>query len=78
MIGLVVLLVIAGLVGYLIWKTSEPDTPSEVDAEQAIKAAIELHKIRRNLDAAWTKSQQQRDGTRLRREIAEALKDERR
>jgi hypothetical protein len=71
----VVLLVIA----CLIWKASAPPNVSEpVDPEQALKAALTLHRIRRNLDTAWTKQEQRRDGTRLRREIAEVLGDDER
>ena len=69
------LLAVCGLVGYLIRQSGE--TPAQnVDPEQAMKAAVELHRIRRNFDAARTKYEQRRDGAALRREIAHALKDE--
>jgi hypothetical protein len=75
LVGIVVLLVIAFLVGYLLRQASEPTAPpTDVDPEQAVKAAVELHRIRRGLDAAWTKSEQRREGATLRRDIAEALK----
>lgn len=76
-IVIVVLLVIAFLVGYLFRQASEPPEPQDdVDPEQAMKAAVELHRIGRNLDAAWIKSQQRREGEALRRDIAEVLKGE--
>jgi predicted negative regulator of RcsB-dependent stress response len=70
------ILIIGGLVGYMIWRSSQPDTPPDVDPEQAIKAAVELHAIHRRLDVAWTKTEQRREGTALRREIAEALNND--
>lgn len=57
----------------LIHESQPPAPPTPVDPEQAVKAAVELHRIRRNLDVAWTKSEQRREGAALRREIAEAL-----
>jgi hypothetical protein len=78
MVGVVVffVLVVGFFIGYLVWKTSESPESPEVDPEQAMKAAIELHRIRRNLDVAWTKTEQRREGAALRREIAKTLKGE--
>jgi len=73
LIVIVLLLAVAFLVGYLVRQSSETSTPTDIDPEQAVKAAVELHRIRRNLDVAWTKSEQRREGAALRREIAEAL-----
>lgn len=74
---IVLLLVVAFLVGYMVRQTGEsPAPPEDVDPEQAMKAAVELHRIRRNLDAAWIKSEQRREGAALRRDIAEAFEDE--
>jgi hypothetical protein len=71
------LLAVAFFFGYMVRETSEASEPAEpVDPEQAMKAAIELHRIRRNLDAAWTKSEQRREGAAVRREIAEAFEEE--
>jgi hypothetical protein len=75
-IAILLVLFVAGLGAYMIRKGSEPHTPPNVDPEQAMKAAIELHKIRSHLDVAWTKSEQRREGAGLRREIAEALDDD--
>jgi hypothetical protein len=69
----VLLLVVCALIGYLIRQSTESPAAGDVDPEQAMKAAVELHRIRRNLDVAWTKSEQRREGAALRREIAEAL-----
>lgn len=74
MIWLVLLLLAAGLVGLSIWKHNEaPRAP--VDPETLTQAAIELHRIRRRIDAADLKHRQRRDAVRLKREIAEALED---
>jgi hypothetical protein len=75
MVWVILVLIVVGLGAYLIWKHSEPSTPpTPVDPEQAVKAAIELHRIRSNFDVSWIKSQQRREAARLRREIAEVLK----
>jgi hypothetical protein len=73
----VVLLLLATVLMLLIrWKAGR-DVPAEpVDPEQAMKAAIELHAIRRRLDVAWTKTEQRQNASRLRREMTEALGDE--
>jgi hypothetical protein len=57
----------------LIRESKPPTPPTPVDPEQAVRAAVELHRIRRNLDVAWSKSEQRREGAALRREIAVAL-----
>lgn len=75
MIWLVALFVLAVLVWLIVLMYGNQPAPP-VDPEQAVKAAVELHRIRRNLDVAWTKSEQRREGARLRREIAEALRPE--
>lgn len=75
MIWLVLLLIVAFLLGYLVWMHSD-DTPPPIDPEQAMKAAVELHAIRRRLDVARTRTEQRRDVTRVRREIAEAMTDD--
>ncbi len=74
MIWLVLLLLAVVLVGLSVWKHSEAPRPP-VDPEEAVKAAIELHQIRRRLDVAWTKTEQRQDAARLRREIGGALDD---
>lgn len=74
LILIALLLTVAGLVGYLIRQVSESSPPENVDPEQAMKAAVELHRIRRSLDVARTKSEQRSASARVRREISEALK----
>lgn len=76
LILIVLLVTVAVLVGYLIRQSSEPPPRRDVDPEQAMKAAVELHRIRRRLDVARTNSEQRSAGTRVRREINDALKDE--
>lgn len=44
-----------------------------IDPETMTRAAIELHRIRRQLDAGYLKSEQRQDAFRLRREIRDAL-----
>jgi hypothetical protein len=73
---IVLLLIVAFLVGYLARQSSEPPMPSDIDPEQEMRAAMELHRIRRNLDVAWTRSEQRREGAALRREIRRALEDD--
>lgn len=69
------LVAVAALVGYLLRGRTRPDVLPEIDAEQAMKAAVELHRIRRNLDVAWTKTEQRGESTRMRRLLAEELRD---
>lgn len=77
LIVILVLLAVAFVVGYMVRQASEPSaSPYDADPEQTVKAAIELHRIRRNLDAAWIKSEQRREGAALRRDITEALEYE--
>lgn len=76
MVIVVVLLLLAvGAIGYVIGQSqSEQQLPP--DPETELRAAIELHRIRRRFDAAWTKTEQRRDAARLRRQISEALKED--
>jgi hypothetical protein len=77
LVVVVLLLAVAFLIGYMCRQVSEPPAPKKpIDPKQAMKAAEALHRIRRNLDVAWTKTEQRREGATLRREIAEALKDD--
>ncbi|HEX7244413.1 MAG TPA: hypothetical protein VF245_02470 [Solirubrobacterales bacterium] len=73
---IVLLLIVTFLVGYLASRSGEPNMSSPVDPEQEMKAAVELHRIRRNLDVAWARSEQRRAGAALRRNIRKALEDE--
>jgi Tfp pilus assembly protein PilN len=67
-----VLLICALVLGYVMTHSAEP--PPEVDSEQALKAAVDLHRIRRDLDVARAKSEQRRNAQRMRRTIDRALK----
>jgi hypothetical protein len=73
LIAALLVLIVVGLGAYMIRQGSTPPHSPDVDPEQAVKAAVELHRIRRNLDVAWTRSEQRREGAALRREIAEVL-----
>lgn len=68
---LLVVLVVA--LGYFIAKSSAPNLP--LDPETEMKTAIRLHEIRRKLDVADLKHRQRQDANRLRREIADAIRE---
>ena len=53
-------------------RPSEPNV-EEFDAEEITRAAIALHKIGKNFDAAWVKHELRRDSAQLRRELAEEM-----
>jgi hypothetical protein len=74
MIWFILVLLVAVAVGLIVWTHIEPPTP-EPDPETITQTAIELHRIRRRIDAADLKQRQRRDAVRLKREIAEALED---
>lgn len=76
MVAMAIALVVAAVLGYLVWKRSEPRGTPDVDPEKAVKAALELYKIRSRFDASLIKSEQRRDAARLRRQLAEILKDD--
>jgi hypothetical protein len=65
---------LGGLIAYM-WREAPP---KPVDPEAAMRAAVELHRIGRQLDAAWLKTQQRQGASRLRRDIADALDDDER
>lgn len=77
MIWAFVFLVVAGGVAYWLRQLDMPrrETPLP-DAEREMKVAVELYRIRRNLDVAWAKSEQRRAGAALRRDIKKALEDD--
>jgi hypothetical protein len=68
---IVVVLLLVLLLAVVVFKPRRPEAP--VDPEQAMQAAVELHRIGRQLDVAYTKSEQRRNSSRLRREIGDAL-----
>ena len=45
----------------------------QVDPEEAVKAAIELHAIRRRLDVAWTQAELRSNAAWVRRRLASEL-----
>jgi hypothetical protein len=71
---ILLLLVIAGCLGYLLRRSSEPIDTRPLDPETELQTALRLHDIRRKLDVADLKHQQRRDANRLRRELRETLK----
>jgi hypothetical protein len=75
MTWLVLLLVVGALVAVVVLKERRPVEP--LDPEEIVRAAVELHAIRRRLDVAWTKSELRQDSARLRRGITEALDEPR-
>lgn len=67
-------LLVALAIGLIIWRFSEPDEPPKpVDPEYARKAAVDLHRIRRRLDASAVKTEQRQRAAEVRREISEAF-----
>lgn len=77
-LGILFMLLLAGLFGYLVAQTGAEGKPEpERDPEAELKAALELHRIRRNLDVSLTKTDQRREADRMRRQIGEALDDHR-
>lgn len=55
----------------LVARRRRPDR--EVDPEAMMRTAVELHRIRRRLDVAYTRVEQRRESSLLRREIRKAL-----
>jgi hypothetical protein len=71
MIWVIVAIVVVLLVVWL-WSG---ERPPEIDPEDTTQAALELHAIKRRMEAAETRHELRRDGARLRRELAEELRD---
>lgn len=68
---IVALAVAALLLALVLLKPRKPESP--LDPESVTQAAIELHRIRRDLDVAWTKSQLRRDADALEHRIIEII-----
>ncbi|HSS34293.1 MAG TPA: hypothetical protein VLL27_13535 [Solirubrobacterales bacterium] len=68
----VLLLLAVAFVVFLAWRNGQ-SPPQQRDPEAELKAALELHAIRRRLEAAELKHQQRQDAARLRRDIQESL-----
>jgi hypothetical protein len=47
-----------------------------LDPESVMQSAVELYRIRRRLDVAYTKAEQRRDAEQLRRRIGQILDDD--
>lgn len=74
MIWMVLCLLVAVAIGLIVWTYSEPSPPSPPpDPEHLQKAAVELHRIRRQREAAELRHQQRQEAVQVGREIAEAL-----
>lgn len=65
-LGIVILILVLAL----LWQRN-PEPP--LDPEAAMKAAVELHRIRRDLAVAYTKSEQRRDASLLEHRIVEII-----
>lgn len=74
-LALAVILLASGVGFYAVRGRRDTDPPPDLDPKAAAKAAIELHRIRRNLDVAMTRSEIRSDAARLRREAKEALNE---
>jgi hypothetical protein len=75
-IAAVLLLIFCGLVAYGLWLHSEPPASPGVDPETALRAATDLHRIRRRLDVAGLRHEQRVSSNRARQAIAEALESD--
>jgi hypothetical protein len=74
MIGVVLFLLVLAAIALIIYTHSQPRRLSPPpNPEHVMKAAVELHRIRRRLDASDLKHRQRRDAAELKREIGEAL-----
>jgi hypothetical protein len=63
-------IVILVLVAYLL-RSRSPEPP--LDPEATMEAAVELHRIGRDLDVAYTKSEQRRDASVVEHRIVEII-----
>jgi hypothetical protein len=52
-------------------RSRKPEPP--LDPEAAMRAAVELHRIGRQLDVDWTKAELRRDADRLEHRIVEII-----
>ncbi|MBS1862353.1 MAG: hypothetical protein JSS68_11660 [Actinobacteria bacterium] len=77
MIWIVLVVLAVVVIGLMVWLSSEPPMPPP-DPEHLRRAAVELHRIRRQRQASELRHQSHRDAVRVKRDIAEALDDERR
>ncbi|MGD9735222.1 MAG: hypothetical protein AB7V58_06375 [Solirubrobacterales bacterium] len=78
---IVLILVIVGLVGYMVWASVEVDSyPSEPapTEEELLQARLDLHRIERGVDLTLAKQEQRREGERTKEAIAEALEGDQR
>jgi hypothetical protein len=64
-------LAIAILLPLALLKSRKPEPP--LDPESVMQAGVELHRIRRQLDVAYTRSELRRDGDLLERRIFKTL-----
>jgi hypothetical protein len=67
----VVLTVAVVLLALALFGSRKPEQP--LDPDSVMQAAVELHRIRRDLDVAYTKSQLRRDADALEHRIVETL-----
>jgi len=75
MIWLIVALTIAVLLlALVLLKPRKPEPP--LDPESVMRAAVELHRIRRDLDVAYTKAELRRDANALEHRIVEVISDD--
>jgi hypothetical protein len=71
MIWLIALVAAVSLLAFALLRSRSSAPP--LDPEAAMKAAVELHRIRRDLDTAYTKSEQRRDAGLLEHRIVEII-----
>jgi hypothetical protein len=76
----VLVLVLAAVIGYLVWLSC---TPVEIKSEpppteeELLQARLDLHRIERGVDVTLAREEAHRHGQRTKEAISEALEDER-
>lgn len=78
MIVAVLLLLVTVAIVLIVWTQhgDQPAAASPPDPKHLAKAAADMHRIRRRLQASGLKHDQRRDAAKLKRELAEAFDEE--
>jgi hypothetical protein len=70
-LALVMVIIVVVLLAHVLSQSQESDPP--LDSETAMRAAVELHRIHRDLDVEWTKRELRQDAARLEHRIVEII-----
>lgn len=78
MIWFVVFMLVAVAIGLIVWQFRDSSSPlPPPDPEYLQRASIEMYRIRRRREGAELRHHQRTEAVRVKREIAEALEDDR-